>query len=465
MHLGNARIAAFNWLFARRSSGAFIVRIEDTDQERQVVGAEDGILEDLTWLGLDWDEGPDRGGASGPYRQSERLGSHQEALNTLMRTGRAFPCFCPPGAITADRRYAGPCRELGTRERTSRLAAGEAHAVRFASPRRGVVRVSDTALGGETSFPAADIDDFVLRRAQGGHTYNFAAAVDDLNMEITHVIRGSGHFSNTPKQVLVLTALGARAPIYTHLPTVLGPDGRRLAKRHGATPVRDLRRQGIPSDAVVNYISLLGWSHPEQKEFLTRDELIESVSLERLGRAEVRIDPLKLRWLSERHIAAQPLSELARRARRFADPAWVLPEGSDWSATVDALRSRLQTYADIRDQLGILYPGIGQANNDLQGAHGGPRTHEMTTDELELLRAVRAGLEGCLKWEAKELSAAVRGVGDSVGTKGAGLYHPVRRALIGVKHGPELGKVIAALGRAETKRRLDAVIGQPAPGC
>ena len=234
MHLGNARIATFNWLFARRSGGAFIVRIEDTDRERQVAGAEAGILEDLAWLGLDWDEGPDRGGARGPYRQSERIESHREALDVLVRNGHAFACFCPPGTGIVERRYAGPCRELDAETRAMRLARGDGHVVRFASPRRGAVRVRDAALGGATSFPAADIDDFVLRRRSGGHTYNFAAAVDDLHMRITHVIRGSGHLSNTPKQVLVLRALGARPPVYAHLPTVLGPDGGRLATRHGA---------------------------------------------------------------------------------------------------------------------------------------------------------------------------------------------------------------------------------------
>lgn len=449
LHLGNARIAVFNWLFARKYSGDFVVRIEDTDVERLVGDAERHIFEDLRWLGLEWDEAPGTGGDFGPYRQSERRDRHAAALRTLLDKGSAFRCFCPPGESISERRYTGRCRELDPRELDRRLQLGDPFAVRFAAPRRGTVEVEEHSLpSGRASFPAADIDDFVLERAGGGFTYNFAASVDDWEMEITHVIRGSGHLSNTPKQVLVLRALGATPPAYIHLPTLLTPDGGKLAKRSGATPVAELRAQGVPADAVVNYLSLLGWSHPDHKEFLGRFELIDSVSLERVGRSEVRVDPQKLLWLSRQHIASQPLEQLAGELESWRDQG-ALPPGADWLATVDLLRSRLTTYGEIAEHLKLLRPEGVPTIGELPGP----------ADEVAgqvVLPAVLAELEGLADWRTADLGGAVRAAGKLCGAKGARLFHPVRCALIGSEHGPDIGKLLRALGRVESLSRIRA---------
>ena len=464
LHLGNARVAAFNWLFARSHDGTFVLRIEDTDREREARGSEADIVRDLAWLGLDWDEGPDVGGPCGPYRQSLRAASHLRAVETLVASGSAYPCFCEKGVAgehNRDRRYPGTCRGLDADERNQRLLGGAPHAVRFASPRAGVVRVAD-AVAGNIEFPATDVDDFVLRRRDGGFTYNFAAAVDDADMRITHVIRGSGHLSNTPKQVLILRALGAPEPIFAHLPTVLGPDGSRLAKRRGATPVRELRDAGYPPDAVLNYLSLLGWSHPGDREILTRAELIGSVGLDRVDSAAVRHDPAKLRWLSAKHVATDGLSELAAKVEVFIERGRKHPVGVEWLATVDALRSRLATYGDINKSLEILYP------TDEAAASRARQLATVDRADREVVVAVRSAVDVEATWDragndvgvrAQVLGETVRSVGQTLGMKGAKLFHPLRRALIGMERGPEIGRILSALGRAETLRRLDEALG------
>ena len=462
LHLGNARIAAFNWLFARAAGGAVVLRIEDTDQVRQAEGSEAGIMADLSWLGLDWDEGPDVGGPHGPYRQSQRASIHTRALRSLLSSGAAYPCFCEEDAATAtsERRYPGTCRGLDPEERNRRLASGTPHAVRFASPRRGTVRVADAVVG-NIDFPAPDVDDFVLRRRDGGFTYNFAVAVDDAEMSITHVVRGSGHLSNTPKQALVLRALGATEPTFAHLPTVLGPDGRRLAKRRGAPPVSELRDAGYPPDAVLNYLSLLGWSHPDGRETLTRAELVGSVGLERVDGAAVRLDPAKLRWLSAKHIATEGLADLANRVDAFVEEGRPRPEGMEWLATVDALRSRLACYGDINRCLEVLYPADEAAASRARRALA-----DQSDREVVASTRLAVGVESVwdatgidVSGRAEALGAVVRSVGRSLGLRGPKLFHPIRRALIGAPQGPEIGRILAALGRDETLRRLDDALG------
>jgi len=271
LHLGNARIAVFNWLFTRHHGGAFVLRIEDTDVERNVAGAEGAIMEDLRWLGLEWDEGPDVGGPVGPYRQSARTLRYLAAVRCLVKAGCAYRCYCSEKELVADQenvgkgrpvqRYSGRCRHLTPEQREAYEAAGRSWVVRFAVPELDHIEILDE-VHGAISFPMKDIDDFVILRSDGRVTYNFAVVVDDMEMEITHVIRGAGHLPNTPKQVLLFDALGAPRPAYAHLPTVLAPDGGKLSKRAGARPVAWYREDGYPPDAVVNYLSLLGWSHP-----------------------------------------------------------------------------------------------------------------------------------------------------------------------------------------------------------
>lgn len=455
LHLGNVRAAAFNWLFARRHGGAFILRIEDTDVERNVAGGEEAIMEDLRWLGLAWDEGPDVGGPHGPYRQSARDAVYERAVEALLAWGRAYPCFCGEGDVATEvgkegrevKHYLGTCRRLSPEERERRMEDGAAPVIRFAVP-EGLeeVQIQDDVFG-PISFPVSDIDDFVIRRPDGRVTYNFAVVVDDVDMEITHVIRGVGHLSNTPKQALLFDALERPRPVFAHLPTVLGPDGRKLSKREGAAAVSQLRDAGYPPDAVLNYLSLLGWSHPDGKEVLGREELVAAVGLDRVGRADTQMDPEKLLWVSSQHLAAEPTETLAAHVAPFRDDARFAQAAARWPQVVEALRTRLSTYGDINEHLPLLFGG---------GGWGGEAASALATypDAPSVLEEVAKALSHADSWEEETLGASVRQAGAAVGAKGAALFHPVRIALMGSEKGPDLGKILAALGPEEAEARL-----------
>jgi nondiscriminating glutamyl-tRNA synthetase len=456
LHLGNVRAAAFNWLLARQHGGQFIVRIEDTDVERNVEGGEETILEDLRWLGLRWDEGPDIGGPHGPYRQSERDETYGRAVERLVQAGAAYRCFCTQAELEDETeefgegrtalRYSGKCRRLDPAEAAERVARGEPHVIRFAVPEdAGQVAVKDEIFG-DISFPSADIDDFVIRRTDARVTYNFAVVVDDIEMEITHVVRGVGHLSNTPKQVLLFDAFGSRRPVFAHLPTVLGPDGRKLSKRTGAAAVARLREEGYPPGAVLNYLSLLGWSHPEEREILTRDELIASVALDRVGKSDTQVDLEKLRWVGAQHLAKEDLADLARHVAAFIDTERYPRALDRLEAVVDTLRTRLSTYGDINEHLALLFPAESDAGPQRAGLGDDPEVRRV-------LESVLARLRGA-KWDPVALDQAVRAGGADAGVKGAQLFHPVRTLLIGSEKGPDLGRILASIGPEEAERRF-----------
>jgi glutamyl-tRNA synthetase len=455
LHLGNVRAAVFNWLLARRHGGAFIVRIEDTDVERNVEGGEETILEDLRWLGLDWDEGPEVEGPHAPYRQSQRGHVYDAAAQRLLDRGRAYPCFCGEAALESAvgkdgrevRHYFGRCRGLTPAQRAEWEREGAEPVIRFAVPQDvGTVEIQDEVFGA-ISFPTADMDDFVILRSDGRATYNFAVVADDADMDITHVVRGVGHLSNTPKQALLFDALGVPRPRFAHLPTVLGADGRKLSKREGAAAVAELRAAGYPPDAVVNYLSLLGWSHPEGREVLGRQELVGVVSLERVGRADTQIDPEKLRWISAQHLAVEELDALARHTAPFRDDARFPHAAGRWPQVVDALRSRLHSYGEVDEHLPLLFGGLEERAEARLALAAYP-------DAAAVLEAVASALENHEPWEELSLGSVVRAAGAQAGAKGGGLFHPVRLALIGSEKGPDLGKLLAALGPHEALRRL-----------
>ena len=461
LHLGNVRAAAFNWLFSKSLGGVFILRIEDTDIERNVEEGEASILEDLRWLGLDWDEGPDMDGPHGPYRQSGRSELYASKVARLMESGGAYPCFCAEKDGQADsgleevtHQYSGACRTLAANERNARLNAGEPHVIRFSVPQnQPEVSIQDKVFG-SISFPINDIDDFVICRTDGRVTYNFGVVVDDIDMEITHVIRGVGHLSNTPKQVLLFDALGANQPVFAHLPTVLGPDGRKLSKREGATSVQEMKAQGYPPDAILNYVSLLGWSHPEEKEVLSKEELAASMSLDRVGRSDCQLDPDKFRWVSQQHLAQQSLEDLVLDVRPFIDRERFPDTGDNFSAVIDTLRTRLSTYTNINEHLGLLFPEDKLSAELLRKEVGADPEVKRT------LIAVREKLQALEPWEEEGIGTAIREAGASAGVKGAELFHPVRCVLIGSEKGPDLGKILVGLGMEEGIRRIGQAIGE-----
>ncbi|MFW6206154.1 MAG: glutamate--tRNA ligase [Gemmatimonadota bacterium] len=462
LHAGNARIAVLNWLIARHHGGSFVLRIEDTDADRTVEDAERRILEDLRWLGLDWDEGPDRGGPHAPYHQSERLDTYATAARRLLDRGSAYRCFCTPetlqearhAALAAGGRpgYPGTCRALDPDEAARRADAGEPHVLRLRTPDEGRVDVDD-AIRGRVSFDAREIGDFVLVRSDGLPTYNFAVVTDDVAMEISHVVRGAGHLSNTPHQLLVYGALEAAPPVFAHAPTVLGPDRTKLSKRTGATPLRELREKGVHPDAVVNYLSLLGWSSPSGDEVLSRDRLIRDVTLDRVHAADVVFDPTKMMWLSAQHIGRMSLDDLVDATRPYVDgsPFSDLLD-SDYPQALDAVRSHLSAFSDVRDHLGpFLGPGPEAP---------GPRDDR----EAAVLTAVQDALAEVDAWEPETVQAALKRGGKEAGARGRALYEPVRRVLTGTHHGPPLDAVIAVQGRNQVLETLDRALNEGRAG-
>src|SRR5215468_10453902 len=320
LHVGNVRTALFNWLLARGSGGTFILRIEDTDVERSTLVSEASIMQDLNWLGLDWDEGPDVGGPRGPYRQSERLHLYGSYAKELMASGHAYYCFCSREQLEAERRealaagqparYSGRCRNLSAEESAKRIAGGERPAIRFRVPENREVAFTD-AVRGEVRFHTDVIGDPVIVRAEGIPAYNFAVVVDDALMEVTHVIRGEDHISNTPRQILLYEALAFTPPAFAHLSMVMGPDHAPLSKRHGATSVGEFRSKGYLPEALVNYLALIGWSPGGNDELLPIDELARRFSLEDVGHSAGVFDEEKLAWANRHYLKTADPARIA----------------------------------------------------------------------------------------------------------------------------------------------------------
>jgi glutamyl-tRNA synthetase len=435
-----------------------VLRIEDTDLERNVPGSEATILEDLRWLGLDWAEcpgveGPAEAGPHGPYRQSERGALYRERAESLVMAGLAFPCYCTTEELEARRneaiargepvRYDGSCRRLNNEERLRLERAGRRPALRFHVPPEGTVVVED-AVRGRVEFEAAEVGDFIILRSDGLPTYNFAVVVDDVDMEITHVIRGVGHLSNTARQVLLYRAFGAAIPVFAHVPMVLGPDRQKLSKRHGASSLADYRREGFHPDAIVNYLSLLSWSSPSGDEFLTRERLLNEISLERVGVADVVFDPVKLRWLSSRHIERMGLQELTAAVSPFVDRERYPLAEEALPIVLEAVRSHIATFAEINDHLDPFIPNFDAERVAARDTLSGDGRAG------EILAAVAGRLERLGSWETAEIGATLREAGKDVGAAGRALFEPLRLALTGQNHGPPLPAVIAVLGRATT---------------
>ena len=343
LHVGNARTALINWLLARGQNGVFILRIEDTDIERSTVESERAILDDLRWLGLDWQEGPDVGGPHTPYRQSERLDRYQAVARDLLARELAYYCFCTPAMLEAERTaalasgqppgYSGRCRSIDRADAARRVGAGEAAAVRFAVPvDRPEVTFHDIVRG-EVTFSRAVLSDFVVLRSDGRPAYNFSVVIDDVEMRVTHVVRGEDHISNTPRQVLIYEALRSAPPAFAHLPLVLGPDHSPLSKRHGATSVAEFRERGFLPEALVNYLALLGWSPGEGEEIVPLDEMARRFRLEAVSHSAGVFDPAKLAWINRHYMKESDPGRLTREASKYFTRAGFVSDATDTAST------------------------------------------------------------------------------------------------------------------------------------
>ena len=459
LHIGSARTALFNYLWARHCGGAFVLRIDDTDAARSADRHEDAILEDLRWLGLDWDEGPGAGGPCGPYRQSERLEGYRAAARGLVAAGLAYRCFCPQERLEELRaealaegrtpRYDRRCLSLAPEEVEARLAAGEPAALRFLVPAGDVV--IDDVIRGPVVIGDGAIGDFIIVRSDGVAGYNFASVVDDRDMRITHVIRGDDHLTNSARQVLLFKALGAPPPAFAHHSMVLGAEGGKLSKRHGATSVGDFRALGYLPQALVNYLALLSWSHGED-EVLGRERLIEEFELEKLSPSPVVFDQAKLDWLDHEHIMGlAPELHEALFAERL--PAGTPPQAA--ASLAAALQPSLVAYGRAPDLAAAV----------LERPHLSAELAAVLPAAARQLTAFRDARAEAAEWltppDARDLLAWYRAWGKEGGIGVRDLLLPLRIALTGAEHGPELPFVIAALDRDEALRRLDPHLTGP----
>ncbi|HSJ05836.1 MAG TPA: glutamate--tRNA ligase [Longimicrobiales bacterium] len=453
LHVGGARTALFNWLLARHHGGAFVLRIEDTDRERSSDDMTRAILDGMAWLGLDWDEGP--------LHQADGLQRHREDAHRLLQDGSAYRCFCTPEQLDERRaihpdgpaafRYDRRCAGIDSDQAADRAAAGEACAIRFRVP-DGATGWDDAVYGAIT-FANADIEDFVILRTDGTPVYNLAVVSDDIAMRISHVVRGDDHISNTPKQILLYQALGQPCPVFAHVPMILGPDGRRLSKRHGATAIGEYHDQGFLPDAMVNFLALLGWSPGSDQEIYSRNELVERFSLSGINRKSAVFDVQKLEWMNGRYLAGHPSADLARRLRDLtADAGTERPEDW-WLQLADILKVRSRTVAEMALQAGPFLMDAVHYDDDAVARHW--KDPLAVADRLERLAARLATVE---PFTEEPLETAIRAFAAEDGIGAGKLIHPLRVALTGQASSPGIFEVARLLGREQVLGRLATAV-------
>lgn len=457
LHVGGARTALFNYLFARHHGGTFILRIEDTDTQRNTEDSVEGILEALQWLGLNWDEGP--------FFQSQRLPLYREHAERLLAAGRAYPCFCTPEELDQMReeqrargeapRYDGRCFRLSPEERERRLAAGMPHVVRFRARTEGETVVNDL-IRGEVRVPNATLDDFVIIRSDGMPTYQFAVVVDDALMGITHVIRGEEHLPNTPKQLQIYEALGYTPPQFAHIPLILAEDRSKLSKRHGAVWVGQFRSEGYLADALVNYLALLGWAYDDHTEIFTRDELIRYFSLEKVSKHSAVFDYKKLAWMNGVYIRSLSLDAFFEAALPVLREAGAVPEELDeeeqerLKKILALLQTRIGTLKELPPQVKYFYtPPEAYEPQAVQKFF----TREYVPRLFARLQEAFAALPS---FTEAELEAVFQGLREEFGLKLGDVIQPVRVAVTGTTVSPPMYETLALLGREETCARIAA---------
>jgi glutamyl-tRNA synthetase len=460
LHVGGIRTALFNWLFARKHGGTFVLRLEDTDAERHDEDAVEQLKRSLRWIGLDWDEGPDSGGPHAPYRQTERLDLYRDAAQKLLDSGSAYYDFATQQELQEFRESeraagrqplytGGPYREMPREEAQKKIDAGEPYTVRFKTPREGETVVEDM-IRGAVAFENRNLEDFVLMKSSGTPTYNFAAAVDDAGMEITHVIRGDDHLSNTPRQLLIYHALGYDLPAFAHVPQVLGPDKKKLSKRHGAASVEDFAEQGVLAEALFNYLALLGAGYSADEEVFTPSELAERFRIERVSGNPAVFDETKLDSINQAYLRRLPPEDLAEQAIPMLVEAGAANETElreDLPRLVEIVRlmqERLTRTTDLPNTLGYFYGGELEYDPEQFDKQFGKEFVQEAFPELV------ERLEALPQWEEEKIEEAIRGLAAEKEKGAKHLIHPLRFAATGRTVSAGLFETLALLGRERT---------------
>jgi glutamyl-tRNA synthetase len=473
-HIGGFRTALFDWLLARHAGGRFLLRIEDTDTARTVPGAVEAIVEGFRWLGLDWDEGPLVGGSFGPYFQTQRRDLYRATSERLIALGSAYRCFCSPERLQQVRaeqqahneppRYDRHCRGMSADEQAARIAAGESSVVRIAVPLEGTTEVQD-ALRGTIRFENANLDDAVLLKSNGYPTYHLANVVDDHYMAISHVIRAEEWIPSAPLHVMLYEALGWPPPIFAHVPDVLGRDGRKLSKRHGALPLLEYRDLGYLPEAVLNYMALLGWSYDDKTDVLSRDQLIRSFSLDRVGTAGAKYDEDRLLWFNGVYIRQLSPAELAERTLPFLQrpqsqgglpDSVARPLDTAYVERVLQLeQERMKTLAEAPGMTAFFFTDELEYDTRLLIAKG--MDQGRTLDGLRRAQAVVSQLDS---WTAAAMEPELRQLVSDLGLKPVQLFTSIRVAVTGRTVSPPLFETMEVLGRTRSLERLERAISR-----
>ena len=447
LHIGGARTALFSWLYARKHGGAFVLRIEDTDRERSTSESINAILEGMTWLGLDYDEGP--------LYQTNRFDRYNDVIQQLLDEDKAYPCYCTHEELDVMRekqratgmkpRYDGRCRH-----RTDPPPEGITPVIRFKTPTDGVV-VIDDKVKGRVTIQNAELDDLIIRRSDGTPTYNLTVVVDDLDMNITHVIRGDDHLNNTPRQIHIMEALGATPPVYAHLPMILGADGSRLSKRHGAVSVMQFRDEGVMPEALLNYLARLGWSHGDQ-EIFSLDEMIQLFDVVDVNNSSASFDPDKLLWLNHQYIQHSPPEHVAHHLShhfltRDIDPT----TGPDTIDLIMTQRERSKTLAELVDRSLFFYRDVTEYDDKDYNKHVKPAIAGPLKEYRDFLDALES-------WDQAAIHIGLIDTAERNELKLGKLAQPIRVAVTGTAVSPPIDITLALLGRDKTLARLDRLL-------
>ena len=466
LHIGGARTALFNWLFARKMGGKLVLRIEDTDIERLKEDSVSQIITSLKWLGIDWDEGPEKGGDYGPYYQSERLDIYRKYCEQLVEEGKAYYCFCTVEELAKERekqaaaklspRYVGTCRDIPVEEAKARAAAGESYTVRLKNPTEGSITFHDL-IHGDITYGMDQFDDFVIMKSNGIPTYNFAVVVDDHLMGMTHVLRAEEHLSNTPKQLLVYRAFGWEPPQFGHMSMILAPDRSKLSKRHGATSVEEFRGQGYLSEAIVNYLTLLGWGPGDEREIFSNEETVKLFELEQMSHKAAIYDTKKLIWMNGQYLSELPLEKILPEVKPFfvkdglVDEAWFANNEEYFAKLVDCVRVRVKTLQEVADASTYFFKDVDAYDEKGVAKHFKP-------ENIPVMEACIAAIEADDVYDLASTEAAYNKIAAESGLALGKVIHPTRLALTGRTVSPGMFDVMVLLGKERTIERLKKAI-------